>query len=287
MKQIFRAISCAAVYLIFSSFAFSQNNHDAPDIYRNISYRTIDGHELLLDVFSYKSATPSPVIVYYHGGGWVNNTRAKSWKGFSFFLSLGMSVVNVDYRLAGTAKAPAAVEDVRASLGWVAANAAKYNFDTKRIVTYGTSAGGHLALMAGLVPSDAGFDSDQNGKVPRAAAVLDFYGITDVADLLDGTNKRGWANTWIGNGSKELAVKMSPLTYVGKNTPPVFIVHGDSDPTVPYSHARRLKKALDDNKIPAVLFTVPGGKHGNFPNEEMKEIGNVIKNFLQKQGIVR
>jgi dipeptidyl aminopeptidase/acylaminoacyl peptidase len=120
------------------------------------------------------------------------------------------------------------------------------------------------------------------------AAIVNFYGITDVAHLLDTAARRGYAVTWLGDGPdrESLARSVSPLTYVREDLPPIFTVHGDADPTVPYDHAVRLHRALDDVGVPNELKTVPGGKHGKFTKEENADILGLVGAFLKKHGIV-
>jgi acetyl esterase/lipase len=286
-----RRISISVIITFFCIINLIGKTSDiaAPVEHRDITYLSVKNHNLKLDVFQRQSSSPSPVLIYFHGGGWTANSRPASWTGFKYYLSLGFSIVNVDYRLAADAPAPAAVQDCRAALAWVGLHAEKYKFDRKRIVVYGTSAGGHLAMMAGIVPSGADFDLPQCKTMPRVAAIIDFYGITDVNDLLDGANKRGWATTWIGRETNRsvLAIKMSPLQYISENTPPIIIVHGDSDPTVPYEHALRLAKSCEQNKVTHKLVTIKGGQHGNFSRNELNDIEKEINIFLKETGIIR
>lgn len=266
-----------------------------PAEFHDIAYMSIankDGQPAnnLLDVYQLPNAEkPTPVIVYYHGGGWLRGERPKSYASFRSFLGMGFSVVSVEYRFSGAAIAPAAVQDVRCALSWVKKNAKQYNFDLDRVVVYGTSAGGHLALMAGLPPQPAPFDLDSCKDQPKVAAVLDFYGITDVSDLLDGANKRGWANAWLPADTPNratLARAMSPLTYVRAGVPPVFIVQGDKDPTVPYSHSVRLNQALQDAGVPHDFYTVPDGVHGKFSDDQKTIINDRIHRFFVAQKII-
>jgi acetyl esterase/lipase len=107
------------------------------------------------------------------------------------YLETGWSVVNVEYRLARVSLAPAAVEDCRCALRWVIRNAKQYNFDTNKIVVTGHSAGGHLALTTGILPASAGLDRQCPGNEElKVAAIVNWFGITDVVDLLDGATSR-------------------------------------------------------------------------------------------------
>jgi acetyl esterase/lipase len=201
---------------------------------------------------------------------------------------MGWNVVNVDYRVARIAQAPAAVEDCLCALRWVAANARQHYIDVNRLVVTGDSSGGHLALTTGMIPESAGLDRQCAGlPLPKMAAIVDFYGITDVNDLLDGPNRRTFAVQWLGSAlnREEIAKRVSPIEYVRSGLPPVMMIHGDADPVVPYQQTVRLKAALDKVGVPNELYTVPGGQHGFFPADQYVPLYAAVKQFLKKQGL--
>jgi len=123
---------------------------------------------------------------------------------------------------------------------------------------------------------------------PKVAAIVDFYGITDVADLLDGPNKKAfpenWHYTvqWLGNQPNREAVAKaaSPLTYVRAGLPPVISIHGDADPLVPYQHSVRLQDALQKAGVVDELVTIPGGGHGNFSVDQWQRAYAAVEKFL-------
>lgn len=257
----------------------------------NIVYERANGWEGKLDVYARRGQAPMPTVIYIHGGGWVLGTKEGSALAALPFIAMGYSVVNVEYRLANVTLAPAAIEDCRCALRWVVAHAKEYNFDPDKIVVAGSSAGGHLALTTGIVPTSAGFDRTcQGANEPRVAAIVDFFGITDVADLLDGPSKKpfpeNWPYTvqWLGNQPNRdaIAKAASPLTYVRAGLPPTISIHGDSDPTVPYAHSVRLQEALQKTGVPHELITIRGGGHGNFRQEEWQRAYTAIQAFLTK-----
>jgi acetyl esterase/lipase len=199
------------------------------------------------------------------------------------YLEKGWAVVNVQYRLGNVSLAPAAVEDSLCALRWVGRNADEYGFDRDRIVTSGNSAGGHLALTTGMIPNEAELDRQCIGnETPRVAAIVNWYGITDVGDLLDGPNQKGYAVRWLGAQSNKNAIaqRVSPLEYVRTGLPPIISIHGDADPTVPYDHAVRLHQGLNRAEVVNKLITIPNGLHGGFPAEEMERIYDAIFSFL-------
>ena len=175
----------------------------------NVVYHEANNHENSLDLYlPTNSSGPTPVLLMIHGGGWVAGTKEGQSLRLLPYLEMGWAVVNVSYRLVQVSRAPAAVEDCLCALRWIAQNADQYNFDLSKIVTTGNSAGGHLALTTALVPASAGLNNQcaqRNFSGPTAtpsvpvAAVINWYGITDVADLTRGKNTKGYAVEWMGN----------------------------------------------------------------------------------------
>jgi acetyl esterase/lipase len=240
-------------------------------VYPDRQYGYAGNISLKLDVWQNQdSKTPLPTVIYVHGGGWVFGDRTGAMPELLPYMQKGWNVVNVEYRMASQALAPAAVEDVRCALRWVYRNAAEYHFDTDRIIVTGHSAGGHLALMMGMLTARDGFDNNcpaepSMGEKPlKVAAVVNWFGIADVADLLSGPDRRTYAIEWLGGQAnpEAMAKRVSPLTYVRPGLPPIMTIQGDADPTVPYSNAVRLHQALDKAGDINQLVTVRGGKHG-------------------------
>ena len=268
----------------------------------NITYRRVSNWDAKLDIYQPRGLkAPSPTVMYFHGGGWTNG--AKEGAAFSLlpYLQMGYTVVNVEYRLTDVAPAPAAVEDARCALRWIYRNAKPYNFDTTKIVTTGNSAGGHLALTTGMLPGSSELDltcpgdraggasnpGSNNTDPLKVAAIVDWYGITDVNELLSGPNRRSWAAAWLGTMPNRDAVArmVSPLTYVKAGIPPIISVHGDADPTVPYTQKTRLHDALQKAGLPHELVTVPNGKHGGFTDAENLKAYTAIRTFLAKYNL--
>lgn len=256
----------------------------------NVTYITASGFEAKLDVYASVSTTPAPTLVYFHGGGWVGGTKERALFQTMPYLAMGWTVVNVEYRLAQTALAPAAVEDTRCALRYVLQRAEDFNIDTSRVVLSGHSAGGHLALITGMLPVAAGLDRQCVGlEELHVAAIVNWFGITDVVDELDGPNMKGYAVAWLGSlpDRDVVARRVSPLTYVRAGLPPIITIHGDADPTVPYQHAVRLKEALDRVGVSNELVTIAGGGHGGFSAEEEMRAYTAIEAFLKRARVLR
>lgn len=258
----------------------------------NIPYGTFGGVQEHLDVWhNEQDKQPKPTLLYIHGGGWVFGDKGGAPNAFLPFVEHGWNVVNVEYRMAGDATAPGAVEDVRCALRWVYRHSSEHHFNTTKIVAMGHSAGGHLALMEAMIPDNSSLDAacpaDETEPPLRVAAVVNWFGITDVTDLLSGPNRRSYAVEWLGSQRERDAIanEVSPLTYVRAGLPPIITVHGDTDPVVPYSHAQRLNAALQQSHVPHELVTIPGGSHGGFTPTELHTAYTHIWAFLAAQKV--
>ena len=264
----------------------------------DIEYANPDNQHLQLDMARPAEGDgPFPAVVCIHGGGFRAGKR-ESWDNMCKELAgHGFVAVTVTYRLAPQFQFPAAVEDCQCALRFIADHAKDYNIDVNRIVVMGESAGGHLALTTGMIPASAGFERQCPGggftgggahDLPKVAAILDWYGISDLNDMLSGPNQRGYAVAWFAGlpNAQELAKKVSPLTYVRRDLPPILIIHGDADPIVPYSQATRLRDALTAAGAPNDMYTVPGGSHGNYPPDQRVKIYEKIQQFLAKYNVM-
>lgn len=250
----------------------------------NVVYTRVKDWEGKMDLYLAPAEKGlSPVVINIHGGGW-NHGVKESQTGFSTFFKAGFAVANIEYRLTGQATAPAAIEDTRCALIYLVKNAKELNIDVNKIVIMGGSAGGHLALMGGLLGNDHRFDGNCPGvENIKVAAIIDKYGITDVWDWGYGKNLTSKsARNWLGDKANDqaFAASVSPITYVTKNSPPVFIVHGDADPTVPYQQSVELHKKLKEAGVKTEFITVPGGLHGKFEKTVNSDLNKAIIKFI-------
>ena len=268
------------------------------EVIPNITYLVANNTELKLDVYRRKGSVPTPTVIYIHGGGWVAGDKESESLQALPYMEMGFSVVNVEYRLAHSSLAPAAVEDCRCALKWVIRNAAKHHFDPNKIILTGQSAGGHLALITGMLPASAGFDREcPDEKVlwtaadksePKVAAIVNWFGISDVAELLDGPNTKAYAVEWLAHlpQREQLAASVSPINYVRSGTPPIISIHGDRDEAVPYPQSVRLHDALKKAGVTSQLVTIPGGGHGGFTKEQLSTSFGAIRKFLSAQNLL-
>lgn len=260
-------------------------------VYPDITYGTASNYALKLDVWQRKHATaPLPTVIYYHGGGWIFGDRTGAMPELLPYMEMGWNVINVEYRMASVALAPAAVEDCRCALRWAVQNARKYNIDVNKIVLTGHSAGGHLSLISGMLPNGTGLDNECYGEEQlKVAAIINWFGISDVADLLHPPNLKNYALMWMGSqpNAMEIAKRVSPITYVRAGLPPILSVHGDADPVVPYEQSVRLHKALTAAGVSNQLVTIHGGQHGGFTDSQLEFAYGKIQAFLRQHGLIQ
>jgi acetyl esterase/lipase len=224
------------------------------------------------------STVARPTLIWIHGGGWIRGDKATNGERFLHFLERGWHVVNINYRQ-GPGTAPQAVDDALCAYKWVV-DRALANGQSNRFVVGGASAGGHLALMVGLMNAE--------GNHPcRAAiapsAIANWFGITDIAavdDFLSGSQPdANYARAWIGEPSRiaEISRQYSPIAHVSAAAPPIITIHGTADPTVPYIQAETLHTALTTRNR---LVTLEGGTHGGFSDSQYQQAMTAIFEFL-------
>jgi acetyl esterase/lipase len=244
---------------------------------------------LKLDVWEPKdNEKPLPTVIYIHGGGWFFGDRTGAFPQLLPYFARGWNVVNVEYRMSGQSLAPAAVDDSICALRWVYRNARQFHFDLDRIIVTGHSAGGHLALMVGMFDPASGLDNGcppdpAGGDVPlKVAAIVNWYGISDVNDLLAGKDRKTYAVSWLGDQQNVAAIakEVSPLAYVRAGLPAIITIHGDSDDVVPYSQSVRLHEALTKAGVKNQLVTIADGKHGWFNDKDTLAAYAKIWKFL-------
>jgi len=232
----------------------------------NVEYKNINGKSLQMDIYQPKGLTkPAPLLVFIHGGGWKGGQRSDYLVYLTHFAKMGYVTATVSYRLVGIAPYPACVEDIRDAVQFLYQNGEKYNYDPDRICLIGGSAGSHLAMLTGYgwKRKNAAVDSSAfKGIQHKIKAVVEIYGPVDFTteyarnhSLITGFLRHTYQE------APELFVEASPITYVGKNSPPTLILQGTRDMLVPWTQAELLKKKLDSFGVPNVYCLVPGWPH--------------------------
>jgi acetyl esterase/lipase len=265
---------------------------------KGVTYATAGGKDLKLDLAAPKTGGPFPAVVCFHGGGWRHGGRADlsnptvgvgGKPGPSIieaFALRGYAVASVSYRLL-PARFPAQIEDAKAAVRFLRANATRFNLDPDRVAALGFSSGGHLALLLGTTDPSAGFDVgrhlDQSSKVK---AVVSFFAPADLS-LYAGIPvvEDAFLVPLLGPACKTdrgLYRRASPVDHVTKDAAPVLMIHGTADWVVPLLHSERMLKRLRDAGVSAELIPVRGEGHGWAGETAVRTLDAAVR-FLDAQ----
>ncbi|MCH7494214.1 alpha/beta hydrolase [bacterium] len=196
-----------------------------------------------LDLFVPEGVPQAPLVLMIHGGGWRGGDRS-AFAGWCRELALaGYACATMDYRLAPEHPYPAAVEDVAAAVRWLRGVAVEMELDPDRLVVAGSSAGGHLALMAAL------------DEELMLAGGVSLFGPTDLSVLREGPAVAAFLAGADPTGA-------SPISLVSANDPPILLMHGTADLVVPISQSEALRDALEAVGVVVRLSVYAGAGHG-------------------------
>lgn len=260
---------------------------DGGETYKHIPYADVSDSDYL-DLYVPDSEEPVPLLILVHGGGFLfgdSDTRQCQLM-YQYFRDHGYACASVNYRLAGEAEYPAAVEDVKAAVRFLRANADKYGYDPDRFVIWGESAGGYLAVATGVTEDDeysglpfigeAALETPVSSKV---SVILDFYGVCSLGEMeeqfreqripkivTDIASSWGWKElresgydsfeeVWLDRRISEMPEaeleQTKPAWYAQKNLDEasdlsILIWHGDADITVPYQQSEDLVETMTE-----------------------------------------
>jgi acetyl esterase/lipase len=256
-------------------------------VQRDLSY-VQEGHERQrLDLYlPEKPKGPLPVIVWVHGGAWLAGSKDGGGPALPF-VQQGFAMASINYRLSQHAQFPAQIEDCKAAIRWLRANARTYDLDPDHIGVWGASAGGHLVALLGT--SGGVKELEGNGgpldRSSRVQAVIDWFGPTDFTKMGGSHDGPNSPEARLLGGpvqeNKEKAARANPITYVSHDDPPFLIMHGDQDPTVPFNQSELLAGALRGAGVDVSFHPVKGAGHGGreFSSAENRKL---VEAFLDK-----
>ena len=227
-------------------------------IHEQLTYSVIRGFRpLLMDLHLPDGVDRAPVVVWIHGGSfhsgdrrWLHRTFPRN-SVYTTLTSAGIACAAIDYRLSAEATWPAQRDDVAAAIDFLLAHADEYGLDADRLAVWGDSAGGHLALTAGLTS-------------PHVRAVVAWYPITDIATMEEGADDDFYSpllGCWPATSPDRVA-DASPITHVTPDAPPCLLVHGTADTLVPASQSERMHARLLDAGVDSTYQAIAGAGHG-------------------------
>ncbi|GEM_PF-2439425 len=285
--------------------------------YKDIQYSDISESDTL-DLYIPKDIDNPKLMVLIHGGGFAYNDSTSRQSRFMYeYFRNDYAVASINYRLSGEAKFPAAVEDVKAALRYLAFNARAYGYDAEDLILWGESAGGYLATMAAFSPYDEYSTVPFTGEreissiIPQydVGTLVDFYGILDfsvVPEQYKELDIPNWLTTLVGNNlekesAKSIAVQffgekisemtidklseINPLSRIDQNRTydiNAYITHGASDITVPYLQSKTLYDTIKPQTTGNVVYNLQSHyKHADdrfYSKDSLK----ALKEFLQQ-----
>lgn len=275
-------------------------------VYEQVPSRGYPNVPMQLDLLQPQKKTKMPAIVYVTGGGFINANRDNGVQLRNYLAEKGYVVASITYRVAPTAQFPQPLEDVKASIRYLRANAEKWNIDKDRIGIVGGSAGGYLSAFAGTTSGTKTFDKGENlQESSRVNCAVDLYGISDPTRIgMDfspevqklhqsaGATEALWVNGSPVFGGKDggidadpkAAEVANPITYIGKNSAPMLLMHGTADKVVSPGQTDLLYQALKEKGVPAERYEVPGAAHGGVywvQDKVLQVIGDFFDRYLK------
>ncbi len=229
------------------------------------------GYRLRLDIYDCPgSHGPRPAVIQVHGGAWI--IGAKRFQGIPLLCHLAMSGwvgFNIDYRLSPLATFPDQLVDVKRAIAWVRSHREELGIDPQCIAITGGSAGAHLAALAALTPGEPEYQPGFEESDTSVVAAVTFYGVYDLTDH----RRRGGAESQHDFLESEVMkrrfaedpepfVRGSPLSWVRRDAPPFFVIHGTDDTIVDISDARDFVERLRQTSFNSVVYAeMEGAEH--------------------------
>lgn len=268
-------------------------------IQRDIPYVPNGDPAQRLDLFVPEgpSEKPFPLIIWVHGGGWM--AGSKDGGPAMEFMHKGYAVASVEYRFSQKALFPAQIQDCQAAIRWLRANAKQQNIDADHFAVWGASAGGHLVALLGTAGGSDAFPKigGNEEQSDRVQAVIDLFGPTNFAtvkaqadadkgvkyvyNFADQTNPYArLIGAKLGDDA-EKEKRVSPVSYITADDPPMLILHGTADPHVPYAQSVEFAESLKKSGVPVLLQKLPGAGHGG-PAFGLPGVRTLVVHFLDK-----
>lgn len=261
----------AAALIAPGAFAAEKGLPAGARVLRDLPYVTGGHVRQRLDLYLPEKPA-GPLLVYIHGGGWQQGSKDRV-AGLQL-LDQGFAVASLAYRFSQDAVFPAQIEDCKAAVRWLRAHAADYGYRTGSVAALGLSAGGHLTALLATTGQTRDFDVGEN--LDQSSAIqcaIDWFGPTDFAALLPPAAEAvlrpespGSMITRLFGGplsqKGDLARRASPVTWVTKDSAPIYIMHGTGDRLVPVAQSRILAEKYQTTGAPVTLEILEGAGHG-------------------------
>ena len=238
-----------------------------------------------LDLYLPAGAGPFPLVVFIHGGGWSTGNKEPGVKYFSDLAPRGYAVASINYRLSGEAVFPAQIQDCKAAVRFLRANASKYGIDANRIAVMGDSAGAHLAALVAATGDQTLWDTAGMPNASVSSRVQALVTMAAPASIFTGDADSAFAGLLGCTSVAACPAKVreaEPTMYVSSDDPPALVLQGTNDPVVPPDNARMLDEALVRAGVPVMYRMLPGALHVDDAAYTSPEILGLVGDFLDR-----
>jgi len=233
-----------------------------------VEYARVGETSLQLDLYlPQDNTTKPPLVIWLHGGGWRGGSKDHCL--VAFLATRGFAVASVEYRSTLVAPFPNNIHDCKGAIRWLRANAATYGFDAEKIGVSGASAGGHLASLMGTSGEVKGLEGSVGGNTNESSRVQAVVNMCGVIDIAAWTNSERGLSLMLGlpfdaakdNGAKQLAALCNPQRHISKDDPPLLVLHGDKDKSVPLKQSREFHAAYQKAGLESRLSVLKNTGH--------------------------
>lgn len=258
--------------IAFPSAAQAQNARTQT----NIVYATVGGKALALDLYMPAGVDAPPLVVWIHGGRWMNGDKSDVPMAF---VEHGIATASLDFRQSTEARFPAMVHDIKAAIRFLRAKAPEYRYRADRIAIAGTSSGAHLATLVGVTNGHEELEGalgDYRSASSDVQAIVSYYGASNLSTILAQSTpfgvsvRRPALEALLGalpDHARELARLASPVTHVDRTDPPLLLLHGDQDPQMPINQSHEMEGAYESLGLDVFFDVVHGAVHGDGDRE--------------------
>jgi len=296
MKSCISILWVLVTALLAESCLAQTPSAPAAQVERNLVFARAGGKNLKLDLYLPDNRPGNaPVVILIYGGAWIMRNPGLEIPKARWLATHGYAAAVIDYRLSSEARFPAQIQDCKAAVRWLRANATKYGLDAAHIGAWGESSGGHLASLLGVTGGVAALEGDggNTNESSRVQAVVDFFGPTDFLQMaahslphspIQHDSPTSPESLLIGGPIQENADKTeqaNPIKYIMHDAPPFFIVHGEQDPLVPYNQSELLYAALKQARVNVTFYKIAGAGHGG-PAFDTDMMRAAVLAFLDK-----
>jgi acetyl esterase/lipase len=291
LPDCLRTICCSLLMAVFCGAAIPQAMAQVTEpSHKDVSYATVNGQELRLDLYLPRGVANPPLIVWVHGGAWFRGSKADPPVEF---VSSGFALASLDFRPSTESPFPGQVHEIKAAVRFLRAMASRYGYRSDPIAIAGASSGAHLATLVGVTSGSKELEGRVGGYFDQSSsvqAIVSYYGASNLTTILSqstpyGVGVRVPALEQLLGGKPDAvpnAAKLaSPVFHVDAADPPLLLFHGDQDPQMPINQSHELEGVYEQKGLKVAFEVVHGAAHGGSAFFDAKRLNKAVT-FLRE-----